>query len=81
MGKVPYCIQIKFGVLKCLLYSPDEGHLCYFKFTYSSTQTKSDTRQDTYLNDIILALSWESRKLSACRNTSYTVFDLYVIVG
>ena len=32
--------------------------ICYFKFTHSSNQTKPKTRQDIYLKDVILALSW-----------------------
>ena len=28
-----------------------------------------------YLKDVILTLSWEARKLNACKNTSYTVVN------
>ena len=42
-----------------LLCSHAEGYLCYFEFAYSSTQQSKDTKQDIYLKDVILALSWE----------------------
>ena len=48
-----YCIQLKFGGLKNLLYKPVGGYLCYFKFVHSSR----DTKQDIYLKDVILVLS------------------------
>ena len=38
------------------------GYLCYFKLAHSSTQQSEDTKQDIYLKDVILALSWGSRK-------------------
>ena len=54
---------------KISLNSPAGGYLCYFKLAHSSTHPKSYI----YLMDVILALSWEARRLHACRNTRYTV--------
>ena len=54
-------------------YSTVEGYLSYFRFAHSS----KDKKQVVYLKDVILALSWGSRKqrnLSACKNTSYSVY-------
>ena len=54
------------------LYILIGGYLWYFKFTHSSR----DTKQDIYLKDVILELSWRTRKYwekNAYKNTSYTV--------
>ena len=43
-----------------------KGYLRYLKFTHLSTQTK----QDIYLKDVILGLSWpvqNKQKLTACK--------------
>ena len=52
-----------FGILHTLECKKSEGCMCYFKSMHSGTQTKQIyTKQEIYLKDVILALSWEARK-------------------
>ena len=75
-----YCIGLYFGMLNISRYSPDGEYLCYFKYAHSSTQTKTDTKQDIYLKDVILPLSWVKQKLITCKKQLYSAVCQFLAV-
>ena len=64
-------IRLKFGVLKISLYNLAGGICAICAFKHSN---KAETKQEIYLKDVTLALSWgaETLKLSA---GSKNIFD------